>query len=100
MHVHDSLNKPHFSPQSIARSADNVARKGESARAADVETSVGSGESATHTAAPEVIQLLDRLRDLPEVREEVITEVTERLLKGVYLTRVAAEEAANAIVEN
>ncbi len=40
-----------------------------------------------------------RLRELPEVREDVMTEVTKRLLKGVHLTRVAAEQAADAIVD-
>ena len=100
MHVHDALNKPHFSPQSIAHSSENVARKGGSGRSEEVEGGVPAGGSTAHTTAPEVIELLQQLRGLPEVREEVITDVTERLAKGVYLTRVAAEEAANAIVEN
>ena len=40
-----------------------------------------------------------RLRELPEVRADVMTEVTKRHLKGVLLTRVAAEQAAGAIVD-
>lgn len=42
--------------------------------------------------------LLDRLRTIPEVRADLVKQVGERLERGAYLTREAAEQTAAALL--
>ena len=47
----------------------------------------------------ELADLLARLRDLPDVREEVIEDVEEKIRNGSLMTREAAEATAREILE-
>jgi hypothetical protein len=42
--------------------------------------------------------LLDRLRAIPEVRTDRLSQVGERLEHGAYFTREAAEQTAAALL--
>src|SRR5712692_4216977 len=48
-------------------------------------------ESTTHAQAPEFLSLLDQLRQIPQLREEVVREVAQRLANGELSTPTAAE---------
>ena len=50
------------------------------------------------STSAETTSLLAGLQELPEIRPEVIEEVRERLNRGEYLTREAAEKTAAAIL--
>ena len=54
--------------------------------------------SAEHQRAPEVVRLTSQLKEIPEVRQDVIARVEKRLNDGVYLTRESAERTAEAIL--
>jgi hypothetical protein len=44
-------------------------------------------------------RLTEELRRVPEVREELVTQVSERLTTGHYFTKAAAERTAAAIMK-
>lgn len=46
----------------------------------------------------ETAALVSGLSEIPEVRPELIEEVRQRLARGEYLTRDAAEQTAEAIL--
>jgi Anti-sigma-28 factor, FlgM len=48
----------------------------------------------------EIDPFLSALQDLPEVRTEVLEEVRQRLQRGEFLTREAAEQTADAILSD
>jgi len=55
-------------------------------------------QSAQHFAAPEIVELTDQLRELPDVRKKVVARVAEQLQRGNYLTREAAERTAERLL--
>ena len=60
-----------------------------------------SSDQATASDAvisAETTELVAALHDIPEVRPEVIEEVRQRLGRGEFLTRDAAEKTAEAIL--
>jgi hypothetical protein len=58
-----------------------------------------SGGEVSSTSSFETVRLAEELRRLPEVRKEVVTEVSQRLAAGEYETKQAAIEAASAFLE-
>jgi hypothetical protein len=50
------------------------------------------------SGSAELIPLLAGLEDVPEVREDLVEEVRQRLNRGEHLTRDAAERTAAAIL--
>lgn len=52
----------------------------------------------THTPAPELMHLLNTLRQIPQLRQEVIGEVAQRLAGGDLLTPEATEGTVKAIL--
>lgn len=54
-----------------------------------------SSESATRS---ETAPLVASLHEIPEVRVDVIEEVRDRLNRGEFLSRAAAEQTAEAIL--
>lgn len=58
-----------------------------------------SSESATESsAASEYAPLISSLNELPEIREDLVEEVRQRLKNGEHLNRAAAEKTAEAIL--
>ncbi len=53
--------------------------------------------ASTHVPSQELLELLDQVRQTPEVRPEVLQRVAQRLASGYYSTRQAAEQTADAI---
>jgi hypothetical protein len=56
-------------------------------------------DAAEHTSAPEIVQWVSKLKTIPEVRQQRIAEIAQRLSRGEYLSRDAAERAATVIAE-
>ena len=54
--------------------------------------------SAEHQRAPEMVRLESQLKEIPEVRLDVIARVEKRLSEGVYLTRESSERTAAALL--
>jgi hypothetical protein len=55
-----------------------------------------SPATSTHVPSPELLDLVDRVKQTPEVRAEVLQRVRQRLASGHYLTRKAAVQTAEA----
>lgn len=55
-------------------------------------------DPVAHTPAPEVQQALSLLRQVPEVRQDVVQQVALQLNTGTFLTDSAARQTANAIL--
>lgn len=71
------------------------------AGAAAITSPAARSDESTATASSEfsdVAVLLDRLRSLPEVRADRLSQVGQKLVQGAYLTREAAEQTAAALV--
>lgn len=56
-------------------------------------------DASVHTPSAEFVQVMDKLRKLAEVRNEILQKVSERMQSGRYLTADAAEAAAEAILK-
>ena len=51
-----------------------------------------------HSEAPEIVGLTQKLRAVPEVREELVTQTIAKLREGHFSTRKSAERTAEAIL--
>ena len=67
----------------------------------DVNISHLAGKASVHAAPITTIlsRLTAELRRVPEVREDLVSQVSERLDTGHYLTRAAAGKTAAAIMK-
>ena len=65
--------------------------------AQDVLASKGPKVSVRITAS-ELVQLVRQLKELPEVREDVVKETIVKMRDGQYATRESAEQTAEAIM--
>ena len=94
MRIGDSPREPLFPGRKKVRStsSSDAADSSKSAESRDETTSEGAGS--------ELNELMVRLRELPDVREDVIAAVEERLRNGDLLTPEAAEETARQIIEH
>ena len=52
----------------------------------------------TSSAESEVVTLLQQLKEIPEVREELVAEMVTKLSDGYFSTRESAEKTAEAIL--
>ncbi len=52
---------------------------------------------STHVPSAELLDLVDQVRQTPEVRKEALQRVVDKLASGAYLTREAALQTAQAI---
>ncbi len=59
-----------------------------------------SGKSSESTERAESDPYLAALHEIPEVRADVIEEVRQRLNRGDFLSREAAEQTAEAILSD
>jgi hypothetical protein len=66
------------------------------------EEATGAHHAKSHiierSTAPEILDLVQQLKVLPEVREELVTEAGAKLRDGHYSTRKNAEKTAEAIL--
>lgn len=56
------------------------------------------GEDSTFTPSPDLARLLAAVRELPEVRNDVVADVSARLATGDLFTQTAANETAQAVI--
>lgn len=52
---------------------------------------------ARHSPSRAMLQLAAKLQQIPEVRDEVLARVSERLVTGYYLSMEAAEKTAEVL---
>ncbi|MDA1012925.1 MAG: hypothetical protein O3A00_00560 [Planctomycetota bacterium] len=100
MQVND-LNQGSGVPQRPVRNVAS-AKIQESSRLNETEETaplVAGLESHVQTS-PETMELLDKVREIPEIRYELLQEISARLENGEFLTPKAAVETAQAIVED
>lgn len=93
MRIGDSPREPLFPGRRKVRSTSSSADSQASG------STDGSHDASTDSTDSEFAALLDRLRQLPEMREDVITDVEEKIRNGSLMTREAAEETAREILE-
>ena len=56
--------------------------------------------SGQHTRSRAMLELAAKLKQVPEVREEVVARVMKRMATGYYLSKEAAEETAEVLTRN
>jgi hypothetical protein len=62
-------------------------------------SSLSSSEQSSDSAiSAEIAPLLAGLDEIPDIRQDVVEEVRQRLSRGEHLTRAAAERTAEAIL--
>jgi hypothetical protein len=93
MRIGDSPREPLFPGRKKVRST-SVSDSSDSSQAVE-----SRDEATSEGAGSEISELMVRLRELPDVREDVIAAVEERLKNGDLLTPEAAEETARQILE-
>jgi Anti-sigma-28 factor, FlgM len=82
-------------------------RAGQSQGAQGVSSGVrGSGEgnsgleeASSYTSAPELVHLLELVQQTPDVRQELLRQIAERIANGEYLTSQSAAETAEALLK-
>lgn len=91
MHIDNTYltNRTVGQPEQPAATPDATNRPGAAAPPASA--------ASTHVPSPELLEFLARVKVAPEVRQEVIDRVAQRLATGYYLTRDAAETTAEAV---
>jgi hypothetical protein len=85
MEIHNQRNslRPHVKTSSAGLSANEV----------------NSGGAVDRSADSQPQRLLEGLRGNAEVRERLLVEITAKVAAGEYNTRVAAEQAAQSLVD-
>ena len=58
----------------------------------------GSDKADSHTRSPELLRLSELLHRIPEVREDVVARVSQKLAQGDYDNREVAERTAQTIL--
>ncbi len=74
-------------------STSNISKKLDGSQKAS-----GSEAGDAHVRSPELLRLSEELHRIPEVREEVVARVAEKLAQGDYDTRDAAIKTAESIL--
>ncbi len=97
MHIHNSLDKLHLSTSAADRLKEN--RSGTNVDKQQVDGSQ-EAQATDHSNSPEIQRLTQQLREIPDVREDVVQAVAARIAEGEFATREAAEKTAAKIIEN
>jgi anti-sigma28 factor (negative regulator of flagellin synthesis) len=95
MKIHDQGNGGSFY-QGISRRVDQP--KVESANSSAVGSTELNESSQVKPVAREQSQLLAQLRSEPEIRQDLVARIKERVSSGEYLTRKAAEKTAESLL--
>jgi anti-sigma28 factor (negative regulator of flagellin synthesis) len=72
------------------------ARQAAAARAAE-GSEASASQASSHVPSSELQDLLKQVRQEPEVRQDRVREVAQRLANGYYLSAEAADRTAEAI---
>lgn len=97
MKVND-LNQGSGVPQNPVRNvASAKVQKSSQQNGAD---DLGVGTETHVQMSPETLELLDKVREIPEVRYELLQEISARIDNGELLSPQAAVETAEAIVSD
>lgn len=99
MHIHGLQDGLNLDAKALRRSSDGSKGQKVDSQSAAAHPAADTRKAAEHMSAPEIVQLVSRLNTIPEVREQRIAEITERMSRGEYLTRDAAERTATSIAE-
>lgn len=75
-------------------------KQGRAVSGASSASRASSGKSSESTERAESDPYLAALHDIPEVRADVVEEVRQRLNRGDFLSREAAEQTAEAILSD
>lgn len=67
-------------------------------RAVSRASSASASSASESSSSSEYAPLLSCLEELPEIREDLVEEVRQRLKNGEHLNRTAAEKTAEAIL--
>ncbi len=92
MNIRGPCNDSTASIRHLKPGAGKPAQGGEAADGAKQTT------QRTDSQAGGVAELAQQVRDIPEVREEVVRRVAQRLADGQYATRESAEGVARALM--
>jgi hypothetical protein len=68
--------------------------------ASDLLTSGGSGGSGGYLPSAELQQLIQQVRQQPEVRSGLVAAAIQKAQQGFYLSPASAEATASAIISN
>ena len=85
-------------PVGVNRSSGSGAGRVDRKNTSSTSNSASAGKSAGGESANSELAL--RLKEIPEVRADVVAEVQQRLRDGELLTREAAEQTAAAILSD
>lgn len=86
------------SPSNV--SVDQVRSKSDQARSTEKSgASTGVAEGDTFERSPVLSRLVDTLRDLPEVREDVLAAVRAKIEAGELATEASLAATASGIVD-
>lgn len=94
------MNRPHFRDDRrgpVARKA--VTSDSESVNSDEYADFDDVDEQADAAPLPTLAELRDMMKNLPEIRTDLVDEVRRRMERGEYHTRDAAEEAARRIMD-
>jgi hypothetical protein len=94
MRIPDHLNGPRSTPETPHSSAEKGPRLDRAGNGDKSQGAVKGTESSQHFPAPEIVELTSQLREMPDVRQELVARVAKQLQSGSYLTREAAERTA------
>jgi hypothetical protein len=98
MKIPDSLNGPNQTPEPTRSPVEQASRTGRSSNGHGSQGAAKGAKSSEHFAAPEIIELTNQLRELPDVRQKLVARVARQLQSGSYLTREAAERTAENLL--
>jgi hypothetical protein len=73
-------------------------KPGRSASGATSAVRASTGQSSESAARSDIAPLVASLHEMPEIRTELIEEVRERLNRGEFMSRDAAQRTAEAIL--
>jgi len=98
MHIKPIIHEPHQPREPLA--GQRVGRP-----QPDVQQNVEATDSASgssllnHVRAPEITEVSKSLREVPEVRTQLVQDVAVRIASGEYLTEEAAQKTAAIILD-
>lgn len=98
MRIPDYLNGPRQTPETRRSSVEQESRLERRGNGDRSQSEVKGAKSTQHFAAPEIVDLTSRLRELPDVRQKFVARVAKQLQSGNYLTREAAERTAERLL--
>jgi anti-sigma28 factor (negative regulator of flagellin synthesis) len=89
---------PGSSPERIPGSSRINTSQAKSGEAAEANFESVDSVTAQHTRDPELVGLVEKLNDSPEVRTDRIDAVKQQIQEGSFISRESAEATAKAFL--